>query len=200
MNEQTIKNYREYQKLITPERATSTYIAKNNNLLLRYGSMRSAFPEFKAVFIFRDPIDHAASLRSQHLRFIDLHEQDPFSLEYMNWLGHHEFGKNHKPFKLSEPSTPRAPQTIEYWLQSWIDYHNELLNRANDQYVTLVDYDEFLSSPQSVLSNLEGRLGLKLESERIEQFTPRKKDRPTAEESLSNEAYAIRQKLKSSVN
>ena len=46
----------------------------------------------------REPISHSISLLNQHLNFLEIQKKDPFVLEYMNSLGHFEFGLNTKPF------------------------------------------------------------------------------------------------------
>ena len=94
----TYDNYLIYQSLIKPDGADTTYLAKNNNLILRYESLRKYNKQFKIILLFRDPVEHAFSLMKQHKRFSALQEKDSFVLNYMDWLGHHEFGLNQKAF------------------------------------------------------------------------------------------------------
>ncbi|MEA3462403.1 MAG: hypothetical protein U9R49_11020 [Bacteroidota bacterium] len=91
-------DYLDYQSIIKLD-YNKMYLAKNNNFLLRYKSAREFNDDFLMVIMFRDPLTHAASLLEKHREYKELHKKDPFVLEYMNWLGHHEFGVNQKVFK-----------------------------------------------------------------------------------------------------
>ena len=75
------------------------YLSKNNNNILRLGSIRQAFPDALIIVSFREPIQHAISLFHQHTKFCATHKADQFSYNYMKWLGHHEFGGTHRPFQ-----------------------------------------------------------------------------------------------------
>ena len=96
------------------------YLSKNNNNILRLGSIHQAFPNALILIPFREPLQHAFSLLRQHRRFSGLHEQNDFILSYMTWLGHHEFGLDHRPFLLgSTRLNPYSTETLDYWLQLW---------------------------------------------------------------------------------
>ncbi|MFT4525952.1 MAG: hypothetical protein ACI85F_002110 [Bacteroidia bacterium] len=195
VNEKTYQAYIEYQQLVSTDGGNSTYLAKNNNLILRYDSLRSFDQEFKTVLIFRDPIDHAASLLAQHARFLELHSEDPFNLEYMNWLGHHEFGLNHKPFQLDGSINEFDQSTIQYWVNSWLNYHRHVLSMETHENLVLIDYSDLLEKPAQLLSTLQTKLNMDLNSDQVEVFTPRKKETIQVEEILKDEAYQIHQKL-----
>ena len=75
------------------------YLSKNNNNILRLGIIHRAFPNALILIPFRAPLQHAHSLLRQHLRFSELQAKREFVLSYMTWLGHHEFGLDHRPFK-----------------------------------------------------------------------------------------------------
>ena len=85
---------------------SAMYIAKNN-ALLRYPAMRRLNREFHAVVVFQEPLSHAASLLAMHRKYCAMQADDPFVLEYMDWLAHHEFGLGQKPFHF--PSTQKMP-------------------------------------------------------------------------------------------
>ena len=86
------------------------YLAKNNNAVLRLKSMLPLNPDMTVFVLVRDPLQHAFSLMKQHQKFEKEQTEDPFILEYMNWLGHHEFGQGQLPFNLSGsgPTTNRS--------------------------------------------------------------------------------------------
>lgn len=195
LSQKAWEHYNDYRNLVASQSSNSTYLAKNNNLILRYESIRTTNPEFKAVVIFRDPLDHAASLLSQHNRFSKMHSQDPFTLEYMNWLGHHEFGLNHKPFNFGQETNPFEPSTINYWLYSWLDYHKYILTLPENDNLILVDYSDLLKEPAQLVKNLKARLGVSLTSDSIEVFQPREKEKPMADKALVGKAYEVHHQL-----
>jgi hypothetical protein len=81
--------YDNYRCLVRRRGQSTRYLAKNNNFLLRYPSLRRENRSMQVILLFRCPRDHAASLHRQHATFCDLQRRDRFVLEYMNWLAHH---------------------------------------------------------------------------------------------------------------
>ncbi|HSY61665.1 MAG TPA: sulfotransferase [Cytophaga sp.] len=171
LNEKTYTNYLYYQQLLQ-DNAGTTYLAKNNNFILRYRSLRTFNKDFKVIFIFRHPIEHAYSLFRQHQRFCRLHQTDPFSLEYMNWLGHHEFGTNLKYFQFATTNIPvdANPDTMEYWLHTWINYYTIILNLEDDPNRMLLQYENFLQDPDKVIDALSEFTGLQIPIRKLEPF------------------------------
>lgn len=168
----TYREYLIYQSLLKPKNTkATTYLAKNNNLLLRYGSLRTYNQQFIAVFLFRNPVEHAYSLLKQHRRFVKQQTENPFVLEYMNWLGHHEFGLNHKHFTFvnTDISNTYDPGSINYWLCVWINYYAELLQFLGDKNLYLLRYNDFLHHPEKVIAALEE---ITQENFGIHQITP----------------------------
>ncbi|MGI9286054.1 MAG: sulfotransferase family protein [Pseudomonadales bacterium] len=132
------------------------YLAKNNNNLLRLDSIFEAFPDARIVVPFRNPYDHAKSLLAQHARFSEQHARDSFSLEYMNWLGHFEFGSNHKPFGFDAASggDQNVPlDTIDYWLDYWARIYAHVASKYAER-VFFFDYDSFCQDPNGNLKEL----------------------------------------------
>ena len=166
-------NYRRYVHNIIAKDSGKTplrYLAKNNNNLLRIASLKRAFPEAIILVPFRNPLDHAKSLMAQHQRFLKTHQEDPFSLKYMNWLGHHEFGANLKPFRFNNDAMPRCPDEtadFSYWVRYWsCVYENVLNDHAQD--IVLFDYDRFCRQPAVCLEELAPVL--QLDKEQLEPF------------------------------
>ncbi|MEM6971426.1 MAG: sulfotransferase [Pseudomonadota bacterium] len=112
--------------------APTRYLAKNNNSILRLPALVEAFPKALVLVPWRDPLDQAHSLLAQHRRFGDPAHDHPFTRAYMGWLGHHEFGPGHRPFRVgavtSAPSTP--PDTLDYWLGLWTEVYGWLAETA----------------------------------------------------------------------
>ena len=193
ITEKTYQDYLDYQKLVGRRSGRSVYLAKNNNLILRYKSMREMDPEFKVVMLFRDPLDHATSLQKQHLRFTAMQKEDPFVLEYMNWLGHHEFGQNHKPFLFDDMMDYGGLdwESLDYWIISWINYYSHVLKMGTDENLILVDYSDFLTRPDSLLRKLESKLKIPLAIDRVEPFFQQGSSALPANEELVSKANSL---------
>lgn len=136
------------------------YLSKNNNSLLRLPALRRSLPDATFLLLHRDPVQTAASLLRQHLLFVDIQTRDPFSLQYMNWLGHHEFGLGHKPFRLADRSEldGLSPAQPDYWLAYWIEVHEYLLATAAED-EQFLSYDRLCANPLSSMEAIGTRIG-----------------------------------------
>lgn len=178
------------------------YLAKNNNNLLRIPLIKEAFPDSIIIVPFRNPFDHAGSLLKQHHRFLETHEKDSFSLKYMNWLGHHEFGMNMKPFYtcdeiLSENN--EDPLSIKFWLRYWASVYNYLIRHHGSE-VMFFDYDQFCTTPEHSFEALSHHFGV--DSDALKKFAGKvKAPKPyQTEHYFSNsgtDIFAVHEKLKS---
>lgn len=124
------------------------YLCKNNNNLLRLPALRRAFPLALILIPFREPAGHAASLMRQHRRFSALQREDRFARDYMRWLAHHEFGLDHRPFRLTAhpPGSGYEPEQAEYWLSLWIEAHEHLIRSAPEG-SAFVSYEALCEDP-----------------------------------------------------
>ncbi|MFM2355440.1 MAG: hypothetical protein RLZZ528_1176, partial [Pseudomonadota bacterium] len=118
-----IDGYIDLMRLVMRAKGGTRYVSKNNNNILRLGPLARALPRSTFLVPLRDPLQHARSLLSQHRRFLDA---DAFTRDYMTWLGHHEFGATHRPFRFAAPATGDA-LTLDYWLALWTEVHEALL-------------------------------------------------------------------------
>jgi len=187
-----------YQNLLRADvPGTTKYIAKNNNFILRYESMRKLNKKFVMVILFRDPLEHAFSLLNQHNRYRKFQQEDSFVREYMNWLGHFEFGLNHKYFDFTSPEVIKAydENTIDYWLRIWIDYYSYILTLPPDENFILLEYQDFLSNPVGVVKTLGKRLKIELRTDNIKLFENQKSISFDGNLTLRDEAYDIHKKL-----
>ena len=172
------------------------YVAKNNNALLRYRALRRMNREFHAVVMFRDPLTHAASLLAMHKKYCTMQSDEPFVLEYMNWLAHHEFGLGHKPFQFSTTTQlpTEDPNTLDHWLRLWINHHQEVLALDNHR-LHLVSYEAYCAHPQAVLQAIVEETHM---DARMEAYPAYTKVRPVdhdASPALLEEARRIHQAL-----
>jgi len=195
---ETYENYLTYQKLVADKKQESTYLAKNNNLILRYTSLRTYNPDFKIVLIFRNPVPHAYSLRSQHLRFSEMHEADPFTLEYMNWLGHHEFGLNHKVFDLEgiELRERYEITSMSYWIAIWISYYTRILSLAGEKNLFLIEYSDLCKQPGQLAASLGTLLAMDLSVNQRDPYKERELSGLEMDEDLLEKSLSLYQELR----
>ena len=176
LDQNVIDKYITYIKLICLAKQKSKYISKNNNNILRVKDLRK-IPNQKVIILFRDPVSHASSLRKLHLRFSKIHEEDPFSLEYFNFLGHHEFGLNHKPFILTQSFEDRrvkySKEDLNYWLSIWHNYYSYVLEEL-EQNDILICFEDITSQPEVVYPYLESQLKLDSKLDIPEKHQPGK--------------------------
>ena len=106
-------------------------LIKNNNNHLRLKNLSSHFKKSYFFVMFRNPFSHANSLLRQHLNFLDLQSNAPFTLEFMNLIGHYEFGYGSKPFKYptdkSNWCSDLDKKSFDYWLSQWVHTYSWLL-------------------------------------------------------------------------
>lgn len=154
------KDYLSYQGIVRRDNG-KIYLAKNNNFLLRYAAMRRLNQEFVFVIMYRHPLSHAASLLEKHLQYSQMQHNEPFVLEYMDWLGHHEFGLNQKPFVFEASAAPidGDKESLDYWLKIWINYYSHVSNIHHPRTLR-VNYDEYCRQPNEVVANVLDLMGL----------------------------------------
>lgn len=143
------------------------YLSKNNNNVLRLAAIAAAFPRSLIVIPFRHPLAQADSLRSQHRRFVERHNQQKFSRQYMSWLGHYEFGADHRPFRFgtgtARAETDLDTQSLAYWLQIWLETYTFIAAHRPSNSL-LVCYEDLCNNPDAHLGRIFEPVGLSLPS------------------------------------
>ena len=157
--------YRKYFKSLC--KPGELYLAKNNNAILRLPSLTKLNPDLRVFILIRDPLEHAYSLHGQHQNFLQQQEKDPFILTYMNWLGHHEFGKGQLPFDLGALGDDRDREKLDFWLERWIEYYSYAKNLEGVQFIR---YEEFLAHPSQVVERIAKVTGMTINAENIPVF------------------------------
>ena len=89
----------------------------------------------------------------QHALFSEAQAQDTFICDYMTWLGHHEFGLAHRPFRFGSEAGTNAPESLDYWLVLWREVYQHLEATAPDGAVFL-SYEALCSRTEEVWSRL----------------------------------------------
>ncbi len=166
VNKAVLEQFRQFVGQVvasTDQPEQQRYLSKNNNNILRLGSIRRAFPDAVIIVPFRDPVQQAISLLQQHTQFCALHQGDSFSRDYMEWLGHHEFGGTQRPFQFGGRWRVTAinnhPENINYWLALWINTYRYLLDTA-PVHTVFVGFEELCRNPQEVIGVLFSKVNL----------------------------------------
>jgi hypothetical protein len=121
-----------------------------------------ALPSAQIIVPFRAPVQQALSLLRQHRIFSDAQTTDPFTRKYMRWLGHFEFGCDHRPFTFSDSkqkTTMTDTYCLHYWLQYWTQVYQGILATLPDNAI-LWDYDAFCTEPMRRITALAERLDI----------------------------------------
>jgi len=116
-----------YIQLICLSENKSKYLSKNNLNYKRIDSINSMLLNSIFLIPIREPLQHAYSLLNQHLLFSKLQKKDDFIRRYMNYLGHNEFGLNHKPW--NNPIHFNDLNNINYWLEQWSLFYQNILDK-----------------------------------------------------------------------
>lgn len=170
------------------------YISKNNNNILRLKYLQANMPNAYIIIPFRDPLQHAISLLDQHLHFLKVQNGDKFSLDYMNWLGHFEFGLGQRSFYLDDEDTFREMEDydkcdINFWLANWKNYYKYV----NDNYsknTIIFSYESFCQNPSKAMAQIFKKIDINLDI-RLEPFKPTLKIANNVKERLLEECNHV---------
>jgi class 3 adenylate cyclase len=121
-----VESFRKYVASLLADTPDKRYLSKNNNNVVRLPAIHVAFPEAVLLIPFRDPMQHAWSLMRQHALFSREQAQDTFIRDYMTWLGHHEFGLGHRPFRFGGAAGTVRTDSLDYWLGLWREVYGHL--------------------------------------------------------------------------
>jgi hypothetical protein len=197
--------YEHYIHLIIKKNFTGTklrYLSKNNNNILRLNALLQKFPLASVIVPFRDPLQHAISLLTQHHNFCEIQREDKFTLDYMTWVGHHEFGLNQKPFYLEDDATFQRMMAynkddINFWLLTWLQYYSYIQSHFAGK-VILFCYENFCREPRAVLDSLSQKIDLPQFEFRPVDFEMKSKKNEDADKVILDECSRLYEKLRES--
>ena len=139
---ESLEKFKVFIKLINKKYGKKRYISKNNQNINRIDFLSKNFPNSKILIPFREPSQQAYSLLNQHKRFIYLTNHDTFISDYMNWIGHKEFGPNYIPL-FNEGLAHTDTQNINHWLEQWYLSYKKCKNIFKDtSNICFVCYEE----------------------------------------------------------
>ncbi len=199
-DDEIIKKYQTYIALICLAKKKNRYISKNNNNILRISTLEK-LENSKIILLFRHPLSHASSLMKLDKNFSKDHSEDPFNLEYFNFLGHHEFGLNHKPFLLTNrfeiDRTKYARNSINYWLSIWLNYYSYVLENKDESHL-MVCFEDLIESPNDNYKRIASFLGYNFSEEPSKPFKPTEYKKAECDTELMDQCMEVYNALKSS--
>lgn len=162
VSDNLLDEFSKFVNLINTE--NKIYLSKNNNNILRIKKIKN-LPNSLFLILYRKPEYQARSLHIQHENFFNLQKKDKFVLEYMNSIGHYEFGKNHKVF-FNKNIYNNNLNDVNYWLYQWIKVYRYLLDlkkKNNDlKNVSFLSYEELTKNTDSFNRGLNNFLKKKI--------------------------------------
>lgn len=176
------------------------YVSKNNLNIARLAAPPGPFQDGVFLIPFRDPVQQAASMLAQHRRFLRIHDEQPFVLEYMNAIGHHEFGRGLRPIDFGNWMAS-APDTdeLEFWILYWIASYQHVLRHVGPR-VTLVSYRGLTEDPVTMLGKLAEIVDVPPDdlTTRADQVRPPREhpvDLTSLDGDVLNESYELQDRL-----
>jgi hypothetical protein len=139
-----------YIELILLSENKNKYLSKNNLNYKRIDLIHSILINSIFLISIRDPLQQAFSLLKQHIHFVELQKKDYFIKQYMDFLGHREFGLNHKPW--SKPINYKNLNDINYWLEQWLFFYQNMFEKYSSYNNCHFVIYENLSHPNYVRS------------------------------------------------
>jgi len=194
-DQDTKEKFKSYVQLINQKYHKERYLSKNNQNIRRLELISAIFPYAKILIPYRNPIQHAYSLLSQHKRFIEDSKKDKFISNYMKWIGHTEFGPNYIPIH-SKNLKFENDLDVNHWIEQWyLSYHNCLESLKDKDNVHFICYEQLCSSKDYWLDILKI---LDIKDNYYFEFKESKKNIPLEiENSIGNKASSLYSELSS---
>jgi hypothetical protein len=122
------------------------YLSKNNQNHQRLNLIADIFPNSVILVPFRDPSQHAMSLVTQHAKFVEQSDSDPFVGRYMTLIGHTEFGPGYDPL-FKDGLRFSDCFDINHWLEQWLLFYQKLRDELRSvENAHLVCYESLCAS------------------------------------------------------
>ncbi len=138
---------------------TTRYVSKNNLNIARIDTLLRNIKDAVIVVPFRNPLQHAESLLKQHRNFLNIHSEDRFAWQYMEAIGHYDFGENLKPVNFggwldNSVVGLTGATSITFWLEYWLETYRQLLMKSRNSRFKLLSYEAFCGDPSTGLGRL----------------------------------------------
>ena len=139
------EKFLQFGRKVASDSGKLAYVTKNNNHILRIHNFLDE-PSFTSFMMIRHPVAQSYSLYRVHQALCERYGPSgkSFEIEFMNLLGHFEFGPNHKKLGLDCVAELEryAPDDWNYWLVRWIDYYSYVLrHKFFKQNTVMINYE-----------------------------------------------------------
>ena len=195
-----VEKYKKYINLVCHAYSKEFFLSKNNNSVLRLRSIIEHNVFNKIFLLFRNPLDHASSLLKLHIKFSEVQKKDGYVLEYFNFLGHHEFGLNQKPFLLNPEAHERLKMfskfELNYWLLIWFSYYKYISDNFLNALI-FIDFDSFCLDSKAVMDHLFSEIEISFSAALNKKYIPSKYESLNYDEKILNECLLVYDWLKS---
>jgi hypothetical protein len=153
------------KKLLLTEKK-SRYLAKGNYNLTRLQYIKKLFPDARFIIAIRKPETHIASLLKQHYLFSTLEQENKRVLNYMNHVGHFEFGLNFTPLNTGDCAATdkiRSLMNNGHQIEALASYWSMIYDFVSDRILTdpslensvmIVRYEDLCNDTKSSLKKL----------------------------------------------
>ena len=147
-----LDEFQKYVNIITFKENKNYYLSKNNINLLRLNNLCNLKDSF-FIITFRDPLFHSFSLAKTHKIICKEQKKNPFIINYMNHLVHHEFGLNIKNLNFRNKFNTKYKNTdINFWLSYWIYVYENILKNYKDAFnIKFLAYEKFNINIKKIL-------------------------------------------------
>ena len=140
--EELEEKFRVYIENILRKYKKERYLSKNNQNIRRIEMISSIFTKSKILIPFREPIQHANSLLTQHKKFIEDAKNEKFISKYMKWIGHREFGPDYIPIHHQNLNFSNDLE-INHWIEQWyLTYSDTFLSLKNKKNIHFISYEK----------------------------------------------------------
>ena len=144
--EELADKFRVYVGNILYKYKKERYLSKNNQNIKRVELISEIFTHSKILIPFREPIQHAYSLLTQHKKFIKDAKNEKFISKYMKWIGHTEFGPNYIPIHNQNLNFDNDLE-INHWIEQWyLAYKNAFQSLKNKKNIYFISYEKLCST------------------------------------------------------
>ena len=143
-----LQGYAQFIENLLQHSQRERYLTKMNQGIDLIDTIAEKFRHSVVLVPFREPLQQATSLKRQHARFADLGH---YETRYLQWLEHHEFGPDHRPFVGSDEAEKPVggPDTLDYWLEQWQRGYTYLAGLcALRRNLIPIGYEQMAESPE----------------------------------------------------
>ena len=176
ISKETLEAYGNFLNKHALFQSKKNIVIKNNNNHIRLLTLSDYFKESIFIVLFRNPINQAASLLKTHKRLCDLQKKDSYILDYMNIIGHREFGLNQTYFEYDnysfsklKSSSVEGNNCINYWIQAWINAYSWLTEvcAKKRENIYFVAYEDLCSKENIILKKIFNSIEIDIDTENL---------------------------------